>query len=270
VTGGNKGIGLQICRKILSEHADCGVFLGSRDQSRGDEAVRKLLEEDPKNQGRVEALELDVSDENSVRAAAQRLREKASDKEPLYGIVNNAGIGFGHSIPETLNTNLYGVRRVCDSFLPLLRKEGGRVVNIASASGPNFVSRLETSEKSLFTSPSTSWSELKEAMDRYEKSGSSSDAYGLSKACVNVYTRQLAREHPDLRINSCSPGYILTDLTAGMGAVNTPENSNCHVAPLFLLFGEPEGNGRYYGSDAVRSPIDRYRGPGEPAYVADD
>ena len=54
--------------------------------------------------------------------------------------------------------------------------------------------------------------------------------------------------------------YILTDLTAGMGASTKPEDSNCHVAPLYLLFGEdlphPEVNkGRYYGSDAVRSPI---------------
>jgi hypothetical protein len=48
---------------------------------------------------------------------------------------------------------------------------------------------------------------------------------------------------------------------------------SCHVAPLFLLFGDvpnPEVNqGRYYGSDAVRSPIDVYRGPGDPPYVGD-
>jgi hypothetical protein len=35
---------------------------------------------------------------------------------------------------------------------------------------------------------------------------------------------------------------------------------------MFLLFGHPEGNGRYYGSDALRSPMDRYRAPGTPAY----
>ena len=77
-----------------------------------------------------------------------------------------------------------------------------------------------------------------------------------------------------LRINSCSPGYILTDLTAGMGATKRPEESNCHVAALFLLFGdvphdEVVNKGRYYGSDAVRSPIDVYRGPGDPPYVGD-
>ena len=33
-----------------------------------------------------------------------------------------------------------------------------------------------------------------------------------------------------------------------------------------LLFGELEGNGRYYGSDAKRSPLDKYRSPGSPPY----
>jgi carbonyl reductase 1 len=38
---------------------------------------------------------------------------------------------------------------------------------------------------------------------------------------------------------------------------------------MHLLFDELEGNGRCYGSDAKRSPLDRYRAPGSPPYVAD-
>ena len=53
-----------------------------------------------------------------------------------------------------------------------------------------------------------------------------------------------------------------------MGATNPPEKGT--IAPYFCLFGDvpfgPEVNGRYYGSDGVRSPLDRYRGPGDPAY----
>ena len=37
----------------------------------------------------------------------------------------------------------------------------------------------------------------------------------------------------------------------------------------FLLFEQLEGNGRYYGSDGRRSPLDRYRAPGTPAYAGD-
>ena len=44
----------------------------------------------------------------------------------------------------------------------------------------------------------------------------------------------------------------------------TPDEGT--VAPMFLLFGEPEGNGRYYGSDAQRSPLDAVRKPGSPPF----
>ena len=40
-------------------------------------------------------------------------------------------------------------------------------------------------------------------------------------------------------------------------------------AALHLLFGEPGGNGWYFGSDAQRSPLDRYRSPGDPPYTGD-
>jgi hypothetical protein len=40
-------------------------------------------------------------------------------------------------------------------------------------------------------------------------------------------------------------------------------------APRYLLFQPLEGNGRYYGSDCQRSPLDRYRAPGSPPYTGD-
>merc|ERR1711974_286115 len=82
--------------------------------------------------------------------------------------------------------------------------------------------------------------------------------YGLSKACLNAYTLLLAREQPELRVNAMTPGYIDTDITRGMGATKSPEEGT--KAALHCLMGDLEGNGRYYGSDAVRSPLDRYRG----------
>ena len=55
--------------------------------------------------------------------------------EKLFAICNNAGIGFGNSIPDTLNTNLYGPKRVTEAFLPLLDPKVGRVVNVGSGGG---------------------------------------------------------------------------------------------------------------------------------------
>lgn len=275
VTGANKGIGLQICKKIVQTVPDAHVLLGSRSLVRGKKAVEEVIKADPSAAGRVEVVEIDVADEESIAAAAKAVASRfGDDATPLYGICNNAGVGFGRSIKETLATNFYGTVNVCKHFLPLVDPEGGRVCNIASASGPNFVRGLDEPQKTLFTSRTTTWDELDAELQR---SAALTDyegiSYGLSKAAVNVYTMQLAAANPSLKINSCSPGYILTDLTAGMGATKRPEESNCHVAPLFLLFGDvpqPESNqGRYYGSDAVRSPIDVYRGPGDPPYVGD-
>lgn len=42
----------------------------------------------------------------------------------LAGIVNNAGIGFGRSALDCVNTNTLGAKRMFDSFLPLLQSEG--------------------------------------------------------------------------------------------------------------------------------------------------
>ena len=100
-------------------------------------------------------------------------------------------------------------------------------------------------------------------------------AYGFSKACVSLYTMLLARSNPDLTINACTPGYIETDLTRpaaemrGMSPADLGMKSPEHgtVAILHLLFGQLHGSGHYYGSDGKRSPMDRYRAPGDPEYM---
>uniref|UniRef100_A0A7S1FT16 Uncharacterized protein n=1 Tax=Corethron hystrix TaxID=216773 RepID=A0A7S1FT16_9STRA len=96
-------------------------------------------------------------------------------------------------------------------------------------------------------------------------------AYGLSKACLNAYTALEARECPDLIVHSCSPGYILTDMTRDWGSATNPPDKGTR-APLHILLSEDlidrpgYGVGWYWGSDAKRSPIDKYRDPGSPEY----
>lgn len=275
VTGANKGIGRAICRRIALDYPDVHILLGSRSLGRGEQAVESILKEVPS--AKIDVLEIDVSDDASVVAAAASVAAKYGEEQPLYGLVNNAGVGFGKSISDTLAVNYYGSKRVFDAFVPLLDAEAGRVCNIASASGPMFVRGLRQNDQQLFTSDSTTLQELEKQLGRYISYEAGDDdfrdnAYGLSKASLHVLTMQQAAAHPKLQINSCSPGYILTDITRGMGATKLPEESNCHVAPLFLLFGDvesPSGTAYYYGSDAVRSPIDRYRGPGDPPYRGD-
>jgi NAD(P)-dependent dehydrogenase (short-subunit alcohol dehydrogenase family) len=264
VTGANKGIGLAIAKAILDEHADTFVYLGSRDAARGKAAAESLGRAD-----RVQVVAIDVGNEASVREAAKHVTG------PLYGIVNNAGIGRGE-LADVLRTNVYGIHNVCEAFLPLLDPNGGRIVNVTSASGPSYVSAASPERKKLLLDTTMTWPRL-DAFMKECLAADEGDAYGLSKACANLYTILLAREHPKLHINACTPGFIETDLTQHYAtsqgkspeALGMKPPSAGARAPMHLLFATLEGNGRYYGSDAQRSPLDRYRSPGSAPYTGD-
>ncbi len=288
VTGANKGIGRATVATILGAHDDTHVFLGSRDRGRGDEAREALVSEHPEWADRVEVLQIDVSDDASVTAAAEKVRGELGDGAALYGIVNNAGIGFANNDMKTvLNVNTYGPRRVCEAFMPMLA-EDGRVVNVASASGPNFVAACSEERKKQLTSPDVTWADVEKVMNEclaieaeggdFEAAGfGDGQSYGLSKACLIAYTMDLARKHPKRTINACTPGFIETDMTrriadargstpSDMGMKSPAEGTR---ATMHLLFGDVGGTGWYFGSDAQRSPIDRYRSPGDPPYTGD-
>lgn len=290
VTGANKGIGRATVERILEEHGDTHVLLGSRDVGRGQEARGEILAVRPQWESRLDVLGIDVASDDAVRGAAETVRERFSgETAPLFGLVNNAGIGFGATgLEEVLAVNTYGPRRVCEAFLPLVDPRGGRVVNVTSAAGPNYVAACDSRWQDFFLDASLTWARLDAFMreckslegdEAFKAKGlGSANAYGLSKACTNTYTLILAREHPELAVNACTPGFIATDLTKGYAeaqgktpaqmGMKTPEQGT--KATLHLLFGALEGNGRYYGSDAVRSPMHRYRSPGDPPYTGED
>ena len=288
VTGANKGIGLAIVNAALEADDNVVIFLGARDPVRGNAACEDLLASHPEWVGRLYALSLDVADDTSVENAAAEITSRYPDEpHPLYAVVNNAGISAEAGEMRTvLNVNVHGVQRVCDAFIPLLDQRSGRVVNVASASGPMFLASCSPDIQTALTRADVTWTEIESIMNRcltidaqggdFEAQGlATGSSYGLSKACVNAYTICLARSYPAMRINSCTPGYIETDMTRpfAMASGSTPDQMGMArvaegaKAPLHLLLGDVS-TGWYYGSDAVRSPLDRYRGPGEPAYEA--
>lgn len=286
VTGANRGIGLALVKAILQQHDDTFVFMGCRDRAQAEaarDAVRSSLREGESSAGeRVSVLTLDVASDTSVAELAENLKQACGDDStPLYGVVNNAGVGSNdRTLRDVLAVNTFGMRRVCEACLPLLDPSKGRIVNITSASGPNFVSECSPERQRLLTDPNIEWNALQafideclaiEGKDAFAARGlGSGDAYGLSKACANSYTLLLARTHPNLHINACTPGFIETDMTRPYAAARgkTPQELGMRspaegtLSAMVLLFGERKGNGHYYGSDAERSPLDRYRAPG--------
>ena len=290
ITGANKGIGLATVKKLLESYSDTYVLLGSRDFKKGEQALENLLKSNPEYKDRVNLIQIDVEQDGSVNSAALEVEEKfGKNPDTLYGIVNNAGIGNNvNGLEKILNVNTHGPKRICDAFIPLLNSSHGRIVNVTSASGPTFVSGSSDETKKLLTNPDITWTEIKDYMDKCIDASKNYDitsdygsnigsAYGLSKACTNAYTMFLARQHPNLKVNACTPGFIETDMTrpmavsggktpAEMGMKSPKEGTS---ASIFLLMGNPEGSGHYYGSDCLRSPIDRYRSPGDPPYTGD-
>jgi NAD(P)-dependent dehydrogenase (short-subunit alcohol dehydrogenase family) len=182
VTGGNRGLGLEVCRQLA--HKGYDVILGSRDTAKGERAAMGIEE-------RVRVLELDVADQQSVERAAQKL-------DHLDVLVNNAAILYDTwatatdadlaQVHEALETNLFGAWRMTQAVLPRLRRSAhGRVVNVSSGSG--------------------SLSEM----------GAGTPAYSVSKASLNALTRILAAElrGHGILVNAIGPGWTDTDMGQG-------------------------------------------------------
>lgn len=281
VTGANKGIGLAVVEAILREHDGYRVLLGARDPARGEIALQGLIERLPSATDRLEVLSLDVSDEGSVSRLCDRLDELAlNDAPPLYGLVNNAGRGLG-TVGEVMAVNVHAIRRLCESLAPRIMP-GGRIVNVTSAAGPNFVARCEADRQRFFLGKGVSESDLEAFMiaceglasDSLESLGMGGGApYGLSKACANLYTCLAAERWPQLHINACTPGFIETDLGKAFLGERSPAEAGMKSPAegarviMHLLFASGLGSGHYYGSDSQRSPLDRYRAPGSAPFA---
>jgi len=285
VTGANKGIGMAITIAILERETDTSVVMGSRNLERGRAALASIVGDHPDWASRLKVQQLDVSSDQSVLKAAAGIKASLpNEAAPLYGIVNNAGtVMDAGGLRSVFEVNVLGIQRVCDAFIPLLDPVRGRIVNITSASGPNFVSDCSPQRQDFLTDKTIQWTTLHAFMEECLSAEhgdlstmglANGQEYGLSKACANSYTMVLARDYPKLHINACTPGWIETDMTRPKAGSTSKSAAELGMSPpsegtrsaMFLLFDELEGNGRYYGSDAVRSPLDRYRAPGSPPY----
>lgn len=204
VTGANKGIGLAIARQLgAGGHA---IWLGCRDLQRGDAAAGEL-----RNAGiNARAVQLDVTDDASVACAAAIVEREAGGLDVL---VNNAGVMFGlppsvteesiDEIRQMFDTNVLGVLRVTQAFLPLLRKsQTARIVMMSSG-----------------------LSSLSEALDMRSETWTVGFAgYCVSKTALNMLTVKLAKEldREGIKVNAADPGLTSTDMT-GNGPGHSPE-----------------------------------------------
>lgn len=229
VTGGNKGIGLEICRKL--DELGYQVILGSRDYEKGNEATKSLSVN-------TIAKQLDVTSEESIQTLFSWVNTNFGKLDVL---INNAGIAGdkGHvtgvlgsvksilekripgvkqmnqfalrslrktgmvaqrqgakdvslsDVKQIMETNLFGVWRMIQVFIPLLVKStDGRIINVSSGQG-----------------------ELTNLSGDYP-------GYSLSKSALNALTIMFSNELAGIGIsvNAMCPGWVKTD----MGGPNAP------------------------------------------------
>jgi NAD(P)-dependent dehydrogenase (short-subunit alcohol dehydrogenase family) len=156
-------------------------LLTARDAEKAQSAANRLA-----SIGQVEHLALDAVNATSIKNAEN---EVATNYGYLDVLVNNAGINYdtwetaedddiNGTVMQTITTNLLGPWRVCQAFLPLLRKSrAARIVNVSSESG--------------------SLAEM----------GAGPRAYQVTKAALNALTRTLAGElrHAHILVNARVP-----------------------------------------------------------------
>jgi NAD(P)-dependent dehydrogenase (short-subunit alcohol dehydrogenase family) len=200
VTGGNKGIGFELCRNLSS--AGSTVLLGARDEERGRQAVRQLEQAGLSD---IHFIAIDVTRQDTITAAAEQIEKQFGRLDIL---MNNAGVNIrgdglpGAADPDAVErvfaTNFFGAFRVAQAMLPLLRKSAaGRIVNVSSGLG----------SLTLAGDPAS------------QSYNTKFIGYSASKAALNMLTVHLAYELRDtkVKVNSAEPGYTKTDLNDNRG-----------------------------------------------------
>ena len=224
VTGANKGIGFETARQLARRGFT--VWLGSRDQERGESAAKDLADD-----GDVRFVSLDVADAESVGAAAARIGDETGALDVL---VNNAGaaIAEGEGRPSTVqletiqrafDVNLYGALRVTQAFLPLVQMaQAGRIVNVSSTLG----------SITTVVSPGNPFGQFPFF------------AYPASKTVLNALTGWLAVELKDtpIKVNSVCPGSNATDMNSNPGAQHPAEGAKVAVRAATLESDGPSGS----------------------------
>lgn len=228
ISGANRGLGLEFCKQLLSVHNEIRILAGVRRPDKATE-LNQLMHD---SGGRLTVLALDVSDTDSVRAFALKLKELLLGSK-LELLINNAGLfeddgGIGQAFnPEaflkSFNVNAIGPMRLIAALGEHLLGSGAKVINISSLMG------------SLSDNASGGYY-----------------SYRASKAALNMCVRSFAIDRPEFITVAMHPGWVQTDM-GGQHAPLTPKES---VESLLRVISQlkPYDSGTFKNYDGSSLP----------------
>ncbi|GAA5833096.1 hypothetical protein JCM11251_006515 [Rhodosporidiobolus azoricus] len=239
ITGASRSLGLGYATKLLAAHPNVRIVAAVRNPAGADQLNALAAKEE--NKGRVLVVQCDVSSEESVKAAADKLASDPFLANGLDAIVANAGIFDGQHNPPSqlsladldsnLRTNLYGAIFTVQYFLPLLRKGRGKQIFVVS---------------SLVASFGGSYSQTPMGV-----------TYSISKAAVNMYTVKVGRElGPEgFTVVPFHPGYVKSDMNKfNDGGDITVEAAITQATENVFLKATPADNCRFMVYDGSEMP----------------
>jgi 3-oxoacyl-[acyl-carrier protein] reductase len=189
VTGGSRGLGLGIARKLVG--AGYRVVAIARRES--EELAGAIRQTEKAGKGSLVFESYDLENTRDIAELVKRLRK---DLGPIYGLVNNAGLGTSGVLATMRDSEiqrLVQLNTVSPIILTkavvrsMMARGGGRIVNVASIVGATGYSGLSV--------------------------------YSATKAAIVGFTRSLAREVGPLgiNVNAVAPGFVETDMTESLG-----------------------------------------------------
>ncbi|CAI9274380.1 unnamed protein product [Lactuca saligna] len=230
VTGGNKGIGFEICPRLA-----------------------KFIE--------IHFKKLDILVNNAAEGGVVYVNDRKFRDGGGFVQVMDKNLHLLTNVleepyelaEECLKTNYYGTKRITEALIPLLQlSKSPRIVNVTSAYGNLHWFYNEKLKEELIDIENLTEEKIKEIIQgflRDFKAGKLQEngwpltvaAYKVSKAVLNAYTRLMARKFQNILVNCVHPGYCVTDMTSNTGVSTAEEGAKGPVMAALLPDEGPSG-----------------------------
>lgn len=242
ITGANQGVGFQVAKALVA--AGVTVLMGSRDLAKGEIAAGQI------GPGAA-AIQIDVTDQGSITAAASRVQAEFGRLDLLINnaAISNTGRTQGASVADysatarasnasldevraIWETNVFGVLAVYQAMLPLLRQSSdARIVNVSSAVG----------------------SLTRNADPAFPPRAIFTPGYSASKAALNAMTlaMMIELESTAIKVNLATPGFTKTNLNGFQGTASVEDGAREVVRVALLGPDGPSGTFTAWENQAI-------------------